>query len=304
MALVDECPGEAGVSGRHRRYHPHMKSSALLAVTAALAAVISIQAVGQGPAASRSSPTADVPRRAGGMPDLSGVWMPPYVPDMTVNRRDQRGYAEPPFSPDDTPQLRQALYAKGNKAELPFTPWGLADWSSYDAASGDYTGSCFPFGLQRSVNAPYPFQIMQDDRHVAFLFEINTWHHVVPITTEFPTQMADNPTWYGYSIGRWDGDTFVVETRGFNGYTRLDTVGHPHSDALHLTQTFRRLDASRMAYTVTVDDPKTYMRPWTNERTFRLSDGPLMEYSCEENNKSLWEGRIKTWTPPWSRPGR
>ena len=74
-----------------------------------------------------------------------------------------------------TVEQQQALYAKGNKAELPFTPAGLADWSAYDAATGDYTGSCFPFGLQRSVNAPYPFQIMQDDKQVAFLFEINNW---------------------------------------------------------------------------------------------------------------------------------
>ena len=79
---------------------------------------------------------------------------------------------------------------------------------------------------------------------MALLFEINTWHHVIPFAREFPKQMADNPTWYGYSIGRWEGDTLVVDTRGFNGYTRLDTVGHPHSDALHLTQTFRRLDAT------------------------------------------------------------
>jgi hypothetical protein len=281
-----------------------MKSSFLIAATAALAVVLSGEAIGQGRGTDVSPSAEDAPRRADGKPDLSGVWMPPYVPDMTVNRRDQRGYAEPPFSPDDTPEARQALYAKGNKAELPLTPWGLADWSAYDAASGDYTGSCFPFGLQRSVNAPYPLQIMQDEKHVAFLFEINTWHHVVPIAAEFPKQMADNPTWYGYSIGRWDGDTFVVETRGFNGYTRLDTIGHPHSDALHLTQTFRRLDRSRLAYTVTIDDPKTYTRPWTNARTFRLHDGPLLEYSCEENNKSLWDGRIKSWTPPWSGPGR
>lgn len=279
-----------------------MKSTSLLAASLAIAVFVSLQAAGQSPGTATPSSNAGPPRRADGKPDLSGVWMPPYVPDMTVNRRDQRGYAEPPFSPDDAPQVRQALYAKGNKAELPFTPWGLANWSSYDPASGDYTGSCFPFGLQRSVNAPYPFQIMQDDRHVAFLFEINTWHHVVPIASEFPKQMADNPTWYGYSIGRWDGDTFVVETRGVNGYTRLDTVGHPHSDALHLTQTFTRLDASRIAYTVTIDDPKTYTKPWTNERTFRLNSGPLMEYSCEENNKGLWDGRIKTWTPPWVKP--
>jgi hypothetical protein len=276
-----------------RRY-----SKEFVAVAAAVLLAVSMLSA-QSPASTNPPSSGAVPRRADGKADLSGVWMPPYVPDMTLNRRDQQGYAEAPFSPDDTPQVRQAFHANGNKAELPFTPWGLTNWSSYDAASGDYTGSCFPFGLQRSVNAPYPFQIMQDDKHVALLFEINTWHHVVPITTGFPAQMAENPTWYGYSIGRWDGDTFVIETRGFNGYTRLDTVGHPHSDALHLTQTFRRLDASRMAYTVTVDDPKTYTKPWTNERTFRLNNGPLMEYSCEENNKSLWEGRITGWTPPW-----
>jgi len=242
--------------------------------------------------------TSEIPRMADGKPDLRGVWMPPYVPDMTVNRRDQRGFAVAPFSPDDTPQKRQALYAAGRRAELPFTEWGLKDWSTYDPADGDYTGSCLPFGLQRSFNAPYPFQIMQDERFVAFLFEINTWHHVVPIAREWPKQIE--PTWYGTSIARWEGDTLVVETRGFNGYTRLDTVGHPHTDALHLTQTFRRLDERRMAYTVTVEDPKAYTKPWTNERIFRRLDTPLIEYSCEENNKSLWEGRIKPWKPPTS----
>jgi hypothetical protein len=270
------------------------------APAAVLVVALSASLGGQQAATPLPNPIAAAPRLADGRPDLRGVWMPPYVPDMTVNRRDQRGYAEPPFSPDDTADKRQALYANGSKAELPFTPAGLADWSSYDAATGDYSGSCFPMGLQRSVNAPYPFQIMQDERQVALLFEINTWHHVIPIAREFPAHMADNPTWYGYSIGRWDGDTFVVETRGFNGYTRLDTVGHPHSDALRLTQTFRRVDAGTMAYSVTIEDPKTYTKPWKNERTFRLQSGPLLEYSCEENNKSLWEGRIRTWTPPWS----
>jgi hypothetical protein len=249
-----------------------------LGLIAVFLAALSAAVVGQSPGA--GAPSADgPPRRADGHPDLSGVWMPPYVPDMTVNKQDQRGYAN-----------------------LPFTPAGLADWSQYDAATGDYTGSCFPFGLQRSVNAPYPLQIMQDERQIALLFEINTWHHVIPFAREFPKQAADNPTWYGYSIGRWEGDTLVVETRGFNGFTRLDTIGHPHSDALHLTQTFTRLDRARMAYTVTVDDPKTYTRPWTNERTFKRMETPLMEYSCEENNRSLWQGRIKGWTTPWSKP--
>jgi hypothetical protein len=256
-------------------------------LAAAFAAVLSVQAVGQAPPAGAPSSAGGPPRRADGRPDLTGVWMPPYVPDMTVNRRDQRGYAEAPFSPDDTPQARQALAANGNKADLPFTAWGLANWSAYDAASGDYTGSCFPFGLQRSVNAPYPFQIMQDEQHVALLFEINTWHHVIPIAREFPKQAADNPTWYGYSIGRWEGDTFVVETRGFNGFTRLDTVGHPHSDALRLTERFTRPDFGHLNIQITIDDPIMYTKPWTVTMTKRLIvDDELIEWMCE-NEKDL-----------------
>ena len=108
--------------------------------------------------------------------------------------------------------------------------------------------------------------------------------------------------------GLLDGEVGVRRVRYRDHWIQrrdwLDNRGLPHSDALHLTQTFRRLDAKRMAYAVTVDDPKTYTRPWTNERTFTRLDGPLLEYSCEENNKSLWEGRIKPWFPPNANPPR
>lgn len=222
-----------------------------------------------------SVPTGPAPRLPNGRPELTGVWQVPYVPDMTVTRGDQRG-----------------------TAELPFTPWGLENWESYDPADGDYTGSYMPFGFVRSINAPYPFQIMQSDTHVSLLFELNTWFHVIPVDgRDHPED--PNPTWFGHSVGRWDGDTLIVETLGFNGYTRLDTIGHPHSDELRLTQTFERTDAGHMEYTVTVDDPKAYTEPWTNERTFTILDGELIEYSCQENNRSLWEGRIKQWFPPW-----
>ena len=148
---------------------------------------------------------------------LNGVWQGPYVPDMTRTGRNQVG--EP---------------------NLPFTPAGEKEWKSYDAANGDYTGSCLPFGLSRSVNAPNPFQIIQGANpgsgYVAFLFEVNNWFHVVP--TDGRAMPKDpNPQWFGHSVGRWDGDTLVVETRGFNGWTRLDTdrpsaqrPAAPHAD--------------------------------------------------------------------------
>jgi hypothetical protein len=209
---------------------------------------------------------------------LNGVWQGPYVPDMSRTGRNQVG--EP---------------------NLPFTPEGEKAWKSYDAANGDYTGACLPFGLSRSINAPNPFQIVHDATpghgYVAFLFEVNNWFHVVPADGR-PMPKDPNPQWFGTSVGHWDGDTLVIETRGFNGWTRLDTIGHPHSDQLHLTQTFRPVDADHLAYTVTVDDPVIYTRPWKNERVLTRQKGELIEYSCEENNKDLREGHIKGWVPP------
>jgi hypothetical protein len=247
-------------------------------------------------------PAGPAPRLANGKPDLQGVWQKPYVPDMSRNGRGQKGYAEAPFTPADKPEDRQAIFAKGNRAELPFTPEGLQDWIKYDPAEGDYTGSCFPFGMSRSINSPDPMQIMQNDKYLALLFEQNSWFHVIPIDgRDHPKGEALNVTWFGNSVGRWDGDTLIVDTIGFNGYTRLDTIGHPHSDRLHLVQTFRRIDLGHIEHTITVDDPKIYSKPWKNERTFNLMNAELYEYSCEENNKDLWDGKIKMWTPPWRK---
>ena len=240
---------------------------------------------GEGSAPGRwTAPTGPAPRTGSGKPDFSGVWDHPYVPDMAASN------------------ARNPAIQKG-AGPLPYTPAGLENIKQYNPErNGDYTGMCMPFGLMRSMNAPYPIQIMQTDRHVAFLFEQNTWFHVVPFRNEHSKE--PNPTWFGESIARWDGDTLVIDTIGFNGWTRLDTRGNPHSDRLHMVQTFRHVDAGHLAYTVTVEDPVYYERPWTNERTFTLTNGDLIEYSCEENNRSLWEGRIKLWIPPTSEPLR
>ena len=214
-------------------------------------------------------PEGPAPRLPSGKVDFSGVWQKPYVPDMSKNGRDQKGYPE-----------------------LPFTPWGEAEWKSYDAAEGDYTGSCLPFGMTRSVNTPEPMQIMQSDKYFAFLFEQNSWFSIIPIDGR--KHGNGIPTWFGDSVGHWEGETLVIDTVNFNGKTRLDTIGHPHSEQLHLVQRFTRPDLGHISYDVTVEDPKTFTKPWTNSRTFTLRpDWEMMEYSCEENNKSLWEGRIK-----------
>jgi hypothetical protein len=241
-------------------------------IVATLVAVLAAAGVCSQPVAGQRDfkpPIGPTPRLPSGKVDFSGVWQKPYVPDMTKDGKDQKGYPE-----------------------LPFTPLGEADWKSYDAAEGDYTGSCLPFGLTRSVNTPEPMQIMESDKYFTFLFEQNSWFTVVPIDSR--KHGNGIATWFGDSVGHWEGDTLVIDTVNFNGKTRLDTIGHPHSDQLHLVQRFTRPDLGHISYEVTVDDPKTFTRPWTNTRAFTLRpDWEMMEYSCEENNKSLWEGRIK-----------
>ena len=157
----------------------------------------------------------------------------------------------------------------------------------------DYTGHCLPQGMTRSMNSPFPIEIIQTAKRVAILFEAWNVFHVIPTDGRaFPADIE--PTWIGTSIGHWDGDTFVVETRGFNGKTNLDTAGHQHSDQMHLTQRFTRTDEKHMAYEVIIDDPILYTKPWKNVRTFTLRpDWELMEYSCMENNKDLLDGHIK-----------
>ena len=214
-------------------------------------------------------PAGPTPRTASGKVDFSGVWQKPYVPDMTKDGKDYKGIAN-----------------------LPFTPWGAAEWKQYDPAEGDYTGACLPFGFTRSINTPEPMQIMQSDTYFTFLFEQNSWFKVVPIDGR--QHGKGEPTWFGDSVGHWEGDTLVLETINFNGKTRLDTVGHPHSDQLHVISRLSRPDLGHLSYEMTVEDPKAYTKPFKNTRTLTLRpDWEIMEYSCEENNKSLWEGRIK-----------
>ena len=229
-------------------------------------------------------PTGPAPRLPNGKMDFSGVWDHPYVPDMSnSNARN--------------PKLQKGA------GSLPYTAAGLENIKSYDPEkNGDYTGMCMPFGLLRSVNAPYPFQIMQNDKYVTFLFEQNNWFWIVPFKNEHSKE--PDPTWFGESIAKWEGDTLVIDTIGFNGFTRLDTKGNPHSEKLHMVQKFARTDAGHIFYEVTIADPVYYSAPWTNERTFTIANTELLEYSCEENNRSLWEGRIKIWQVPDSVPLR
>jgi hypothetical protein len=245
-----------------------------------------------------------MPRLSNGKPDLSGHWSNPYAPDMAAQGTvlDPQTLKPLEFLRTALPDAKAAAAGPGARTlDLPYTDWGLKRWKSYDPVhDGDYAGSCLPFGLSRNINSPHGLQIVQNVNALALLFEQNTWFHWVP--TNGQQWPADLPrSWNGTSTGHWEGDTLVVETTGFNGYTRLDTAGHPHSKQLKMVNRFTRVDANTMQHSVSVHDPKTYTRDWANARTWRIKPWPdvIMEYSCDENNlDNLINGTIKPWKPP------
>ena len=250
------------------------------------------------------APAGPAPRLANGKPDLSGHWANPYTPDMASAGKVLDPATRKPLAMTRAPIEGTKAPAAGTAprtVDLPYTEWGLARWVGYDPVNdGDYAGSCLPFGMSRNINSPHGVEIVQNADAFALLFEQNTWFHWVP--TNGRTWPKDLPrSWTGVSIGRWDGDTLIVETSGFNGYTRLDTAGHPHSKQLKLINTFKRVDRNTIEHTVTVHDPKTYTRDWMNVRTWKLKPAGdvVLEYSCEENNlPNLFSGAIKPWKPP------
>jgi len=159
----------------------------------------------------------------------------------------------------------------------------------------DDIGQCWPSGMPLIMTRVWPIAMIQLPTAVYMISGFENALRIIYLDGRKHTP-ADEVvrTYNGESIGHWEGDTLVIDTIGFNGRTRVDTIGHPHSDQLHTIERFRRTDRDHIDYVLTIDDPKTYTKPWDSVRRWTLHpEWEIMEYSCEENNKSLWEGRIK-----------
>ena len=191
-------------------------------------------------------------------PNLEGTW------------RLSPGLGTPRLSPDP-----------------PFQPW--AEQFFKEAQSGerpDPGAWCLAPGVPRIMKAPYPFEVFQRDNRVDLLHEYQ--HIVRRIWTDgrgHPQNL--DPTWMGHSIGKYEGDTLVVDTVGLNDRTWLDPSGAPHSEQLHVIERFMRVSPSRLNVEITIDDPKTYTRTWTVVLTYDLKpDWEIYEFICEENNRA------------------
>jgi len=217
--------------------------------------------------------SAPAPRTATGRPDLSGVWYQPEGPP----------FGPPPFGLKYALNLAAGLGPDG----VSMTPEAASLYRERQSSqgAGSPTGFCQLPGVPMITMAPLPHKIVQTPGLTIVLYEaMNTFRQIFTDGRALPPD--PQPTWMGYSVGRWEGETFVVDTSGFNDETWLDLGGHPHTERLHVIERFRRRDVGSIDYEVTIDDPGAYTRPWTASLGLRLlPDADLLEFNCNENNR-------------------
>ncbi|MBI4887940.1 MAG: hypothetical protein HY824_12670 [Acidobacteria bacterium] len=213
--------------------------------------------------------TAPVPRTPDGRPDLSGVWQRVAPPPALAKAA---GF---------TDQNIEILLPPGES--IPFHPWAAELYRQRFATDGAGAPSerCLPKGIVAAMLPPVPFKILHSPGVTVILFEeFNRYRQI--FTDGRPLPRDPQPAWWGYSVGAWDGETFAVESAGFNELTWLDKAGHPHTDALRTVERFRRSAFGRMDLQVTIDDPKAYTRPFAVTLPLRLvPDTDLIEDACE-----------------------
>ena len=148
---------------------------------------------------------------------------------------------------------------------------------------------CSPPGPSRILLHHYPFEIVQVPGRVLIFYEYDHLYRIIYTDGRGHPQGDDlDPTWMGHSIGHWEGDTLVVDTIGINDKTWLDEIGHPHTDALRITERIHRVDQNTLAMDLSFDDPKAYTKPWSGQKTFKLRKGwEIIEHVCQDN--FLWQ---------------
>lgn len=206
-------------------------------------------------------------RTADGKPDLSGVWLGDQW--QPAGRRE---IARPATRPEPPSML----------------PWAEKLYEERRANLGkdDPESRCMPQGIPKASTLPYPFEILNAPGKTVILYEMYSLRRqIFTDGRELPKEILE-PSWMGYSVGKWEGDEFVVDTAGFNDKVwNIDTNGHPHSADMHVMERFHRVDFGHMDVQVTINDPKTYTKPWImpTMRYTLLPDTDLLEFICEKN---------------------
>jgi hypothetical protein len=234
--------------------------------------------------------SAPVPRASNGKPDLSGLWQVEATPYEELTHLFGPGLDTLSVPGDDIHTISKYVFSilvDFKPEEAPIRPEAAQISAHRMKTNGieNPTTQCLPGGVPFGGILPFPNKFIQTPGVIVILQEADGG--LRQIFTDGRKHTADpQPSWMGYSVGKWEGDLLVVDTVGFNDKGWLDGSGHPHSEALKVQERYRRRDFGHMEVQVTVDDPKMYTRPFSIKYTLDLvPDSEIGEYVCPENEK-------------------
>ena len=231
------------------------------------------------------------PRMPGGKPDFSGIWQFVDSPSARPRSAPPRGAGTIGIG-QAVPGLYQFFDIGSTlKDGLPFQPWAAAVRRQRVAENNkdNPDAQCLPLGLMQLHTHPQPRKMIQTPSLLVVLYEANGGvRQIFMDGRPLPPKGSQQPWWYGYSTGKWEGDTLVVETSGFRDDVWLDVEGSPLTESAVMTERFRRPNYGNMEVEITVDDPKAYTKPWTvTVHHHIMLDTELIEFVCQENERDV-----------------
>jgi hypothetical protein len=276
-----------------------MQSRLLITTIAAvsLAAGVSMAQAPQAPAARpatrpAAAPAYRAPRTADGKPNLNGIWQA-----MNTANWDIEAHSAAPSPVRDLGATGAIPGGIGivEGGSIPYLPEALKKKQENQAnrLKLDPEVKCYLPGVPRAVYMPYPFQIIQSTKHIMMLHE-----YAGAVRTIYMAEQVEAPadSWMGWSNGKWDGESLVVDTKGFNDLSWFDRAGNFHSDALHVIERFTPRSADTLNYEATIEDPKTFSKPWKISMPLYRRVEPnaqIMEFRCVEFVEDLMYGHLR-----------
>jgi hypothetical protein len=261
-----------------------MRRFVFVAITTA--ALLSVSAFAQAPKQAATQKSSAIPRTASGKPDLTGVWQGGSTQRGSweeanggtgVGGSGRNPAAPVALSSNDRPAGREGA---------PYQPWAAKKVLEAFNRRGidDPTSRCLPAGIPRTVTLGlFPQQFVQTPTQIIMLYEYMNVFRVIPFASKHPDDII--PSYLGSAIARWEGDTLVVDSIGYNDQTWLAGTGTFHTVALHTIERFTRVDKDRINYEITMEDPNVLTKPWILQSSLMLREGTrLEEYTCAENN--------------------
>ncbi len=239
----------------------------------------------------QSAPTTyKAPRTADGKPNLNGIWQAMNTAHWNIEAH--------PAGPGPVTQLGAAYSVPAGlgvvEGTLPYTPEALAKRREHAAKSLELDPEirCYLPGVPRATYMPYPFQIIQSPQHVMFVHEFAGAVRTVYMTNHIE---APSDTWKGWSNGKWEGDTLVIDTTGFNGKSWFDRAGNFSSKSLHVVERINARSPETLNYEATIEDPEVFTRPWTMSMPLYRrveKNAQLAEYRCVEFSEDVIYGHL------------